>query len=245
MQFPSSPTNGQIATLAGVRYSYDSTTRSWTRLAAAQSVLGLVTDTFAGDGTTTAYRLSVVPASPDYIAINIDGVSQLRSAYTLSGNQITFTGTPVAGAVIEVRSTTATNYGAITGLTFDSYTGDGTTVNYTLSSTPVNRNYTMVALGGIVQAKSGYSIVGSTLTFSAAPPAGAPIEVTSFGPAQQLQQGYTGSSGTNGYTGSVGSYVSSYVPITLRSGFGASVPISGGYVSILTRTGSTSNIATY
>lgn len=32
MAFPSSPTNGQIAVVNGIRYSYDSTVRSWTRL---------------------------------------------------------------------------------------------------------------------------------------------------------------------------------------------------------------------
>jgi hypothetical protein len=36
MAFPTSPTNGQIATVNGIRYSYNSTTRSWTRISNAK-----------------------------------------------------------------------------------------------------------------------------------------------------------------------------------------------------------------
>lgn len=183
MAFPSSPTNGQIAVLNGITYTYTSTTNSWTRASASLPTLSVVTDTFTSDGVTLTYSLSVTPASTDYVNVNIDGVSQLKSAYTLTGNQLTLTGTPVVGAIVEVKSTTATNVGVLTGLVYDSFIGDGTTVNFTLSTSPANKNFTMVSIGGLTQNKNNYSISGTTLTFTTAPPNTAPIEVITFGPA--------------------------------------------------------------
>jgi hypothetical protein len=70
--------------------------------------------------------------------------------------------------------------GGPTQLAVDSFTGDGTTVNFTLSVTPSSENYTIVGVAGTLQPKTTYSLSGNTLTFSSAPPNQAPIEVTSF-----------------------------------------------------------------
>ena len=183
MAFPTSPTNGQITTLNGIRYAYATATNSWTRQTSASAVLSVVTDTFTADGATVSYTLSTTPYSTDFVTVNIDGVNQQKSAYSLNQNQITFTGTPIVGSVIEARSTTSTNMSVLTGLNYDSFTGDGTTVNFTLSTTPSNKNFTIVVIGGITQNKNNYSVASNTLTFSTAPPATAPIEVTTFGPA--------------------------------------------------------------
>ena len=109
-------------------------------------------------------------------------------AYTLTNNAITLTGTPTIGAVIDIKSTSATNVGVLTGLVFNSFTGDGTTVNFTLSTTPTNKNYTMVSIGGLTQNKNNYSVSGTTLTFTTAPPNTSPIEVVTFGPAINTAQ---------------------------------------------------------
>ena len=65
--------------------------------------------------------------------------------------------------------------------TVDEFTGDGSNTSFTLSSTPINKNFTFVVLQGIMQPKSSYSVTGTTLTFSAAPPNTALIEVTTMG----------------------------------------------------------------
>jgi len=163
----------------------------------------IISDTFTGDGVTTSFLLSTSPPGEDYITVNIDGVSQLKSAYTLNNNLIIFTGVPIAGAIIEVRSITVASYGAITGLTYDTFTGTGNTTNFTLSTSPINKNYTLVTISGTAQSKNDYSISGSTITFTQAPALASSIEVTTFGPAQQLSLGYTGSQGV-GFTGSTG-----------------------------------------
>jgi len=183
MAFPSSPTNGQVAVQNGITYTYNSTYGSWTRNPATLPTLSVYVDTFTGNGSTVAFTLSVTPSSADFISINIDGVSQLKSAYTLSTNIVTFTGIPDVGSVIEVKSWNSAAVGVLTGLTFDSFTGNGSTVAYTLSTTPTNKNFTLVTIGGITQEKIKYSVSGTTLTFTTAPPNTTPIEVITFGPA--------------------------------------------------------------
>ena len=66
--------------------------------------------------------------------------------------------------------------------------GDGTTTAYTLSTQPTNKNYTLVTIGGVTQEKSRYSVSGTTLTFTTAPPNTAPVEVVTFGPAINTAQ---------------------------------------------------------
>ena len=183
MAFPSSPTNGQLAVQNGITYTYNSTYSSWTRNPSTLPALSIIVDTFTGNGSTVAFTLSVIPSNADFISINIAGVSQLKSAYTLSSNIVTFTSAPANGAVIEVKSWNSAAVGVLTGLTFDSFTGNGSAVAYTLSTTPTNKNYTLVTIGGITQEKINYSVSGTTLTFTTAPPNTAPIEVTTFGPA--------------------------------------------------------------
>jgi len=183
MAFPTSPTDGQVAQQNGIYYTYASATGSWTRKSIAGAIFSVVTDTVYGDGTTYTYLLSITPVNSDVVSVNIDGVLQQKSAYTIASNMLAFTGVPVNGAVIEIRTVVASAMSALTGLVYNSYTGDGTTAAFTLSTTPTSKNYTIVSIGGIAQNKATYSVSGTTLTFSAAPPNTAPIEVTTFGPA--------------------------------------------------------------
>jgi hypothetical protein len=182
MAFPTSPTNGQTATVGGITYTYSSATNSWTR-AQSNSIFTVVMDTFTGDGSSTSFYLSVIPAGKEFVTVNIDGVLQLKSAFDLNANTLTFTGTPAAGAVIEVKSIANSGLTVLSGLTYDTFTGDGTTKTYTLNTAPTNRNFTIVTVGGIVQAKTNYTTLSNTITFSTAPPNTAPIEVTTLGPA--------------------------------------------------------------
>ena len=188
MAFPSSPTNSQVAVQNGITYTYASATNSWTRSPATLPSLSVYIDTFTGDGTTIAFTLSLTPSGADFISINIDGVSQLKSAYTLSTNIVTFTGIPDVGSVIEIKSWNAASVGVLTGLTFDSFTGNGVATTYTLSTSPTNKNYTLVTVGGVTQQKTAYSVSGTTLTFTSAPTNAAPIEVMTFGPAINTAQ---------------------------------------------------------
>jgi hypothetical protein len=63
----------------------------------------------------------------------------------------------------------------------DEFTGDGTTTDFTLSATPTSKNYTFAVIQGVMQPKSSYSVSGTTLTFSVAPPNTALVEITTLG----------------------------------------------------------------
>lgn len=52
------------------------------------------------------------------------------------------------------------------------FSGNGSTVAFTLSGDPGSINNTAVFVGGVYQQKNTYSVAGSTLTFTAAPPSG-------------------------------------------------------------------------
>ena len=62
----------------------------------------------------------------------------------------------------------------------DNFTGTGSQVNFTLTAAPVDENNTQVYINGVYQQKNTYSLSGTTLTFSTAPPLTSTIEVTYF-----------------------------------------------------------------
>jgi hypothetical protein len=57
------------------------------------------------------------------------------------------------------------------------FTGNGSTVAFTLASAPASENTTNVYINGVYQQKNTYSVVGAVLTFSQAPPTTSTIEV--------------------------------------------------------------------
>jgi hypothetical protein len=61
--------------------------------------------------------------------------------------------------------------------TVDNFTGNGTTQIFTLTGQPYDKNSTFVYINGVYQNKSTFTLVGTTLTFSAAPPFTSSIEV--------------------------------------------------------------------
>lgn len=54
----------------------------------------------------------------------------------------------------------------------DTFSGNGATVAFTMTVAPANTSSILVAVTGVVQDPSTYSVSGTTLTFSAAPPSG-------------------------------------------------------------------------
>jgi hypothetical protein len=54
----------------------------------------------------------------------------------------------------------------------DTFSGNGSTTAFTLSQAPANTSSILVAVSGVVQDPSTYSVSGTTLTFSGAPPSG-------------------------------------------------------------------------
>jgi hypothetical protein len=64
---------------------------------------------FTADGTGNTYTLTATPVNSDQISVNIDGVVQLHTSFSLSGNVVTLSGTPVSGAKVEITNIAATS----------------------------------------------------------------------------------------------------------------------------------------
>jgi len=81
------------------------------------------------------------------------------------------------GAVEVIAASDLSN--AIIGANYsvDTFTGTGSTTVYTLSSEPGSKANTAIYIDGVYQAKANYSVSGSTLTFTTAPPLNSAIEI--------------------------------------------------------------------
>jgi hypothetical protein len=55
---------------------------------------------------------------------------------------------------------------------FDQFSGDGSTTAFTLTYAPASATSIIVAISGVVQNPNLYSVIGTTITFSPAPPTG-------------------------------------------------------------------------
>jgi hypothetical protein len=67
-----------------------------------------------------------------------------------------------------------------TGLTVDTFTGNGTQTTFTLTNPGLSTNYSLVNIQGVFQPRSSYAISGSSLIFENAPENGAIVEITLF-----------------------------------------------------------------
>jgi hypothetical protein len=162
------------------------------------SVDGVIArDSFTGNGSTTAYVLSMSISNENATQVYIDGVYQSKDNYTTSGSTLTFSTAPPNGAAVEV-----VHIKAVTASTLNqnNFTGDGSTTAFTLSQTVTDETNTFVFIQGVYQEKSVYSISGTTLTFTTAPQNGYTVEVMAFGTITVGNQTVTS---VNGQTGAV------------------------------------------
>jgi hypothetical protein len=154
-------------------------TDAWGSIGGGGGTNTFTTDSFTGNGSTTAYALSQTVSSEDNLLVFIEGVFQQQDAYSIATaggtTTLTFSSAPANGNSILIYSVAAGVSGS--NLNIDSMTGDGSDTTLTLSINPVNENNTQVFIDGVYQSKSNYSISGTTLTFSTAPPNGSAVEV--------------------------------------------------------------------
>ena len=82
------------------------------------------------------------------------------------------------------------------------YTGDGTTVAFTLSSAVQSESQTQVYIDGVYQSKANYTTSGSVITFSEAPDSGTDIEVIHLLSVSAVvyTDAFTGDGSTSEYT---------------------------------------------
>lgn len=79
----------------------------WTSAEFGAAAGNITSDKFSGNGSTTAFTLSVAPGSKNNTQVFIDGVYQNKAGYSVSGTTLTFTEAPVTGSDnIEVNTGT-------------------------------------------------------------------------------------------------------------------------------------------
>ncbi len=151
-------------------------------------------DTFTGDGNTAAYTLSIDPGSPYAVTVYVAGVWQKPiTNYGVVGTTLTFTSNVSNGQEVYVRyygvalTVGTVADGSITAaklqdgtITIDkiaaseyitqSFTGDGTTDVFTLSTDPGSQNALLVLVDNVLQTPIiNYTSSGTTLTFTSPP----------------------------------------------------------------------------
>ena len=134
---------------------------------------------FTGTGSQTDFTLTQA-VDVDTSFVFVQGVYQEKDTYSISGTTLTFTTAPISGYSIEVITVGSVSIFNDT-LYLDNFNGTGSQVDYTLSTSPANENAIDVYINGLYQQKNTFSLSGSTLTFSTAPPNGSTIEVKSTG----------------------------------------------------------------
>ncbi len=180
-------TTAQRPTGVAGQFRYNSTldqfegfTDEWGAISGAVGGSAMAADNFTANGSTTAFQLSQVVSSEDSLIIFIEGVFQQQDAFSIAtaggATTVTFGSAPANARSILIYSISAASLISGSNVNVTSMTGDGSDVTLTLPIAPVANN-TQVFISGVYQNKDTYSVSGTTLTFSTAPPSGSEVQV--------------------------------------------------------------------
>ena len=137
-----------------------------------------------GDGSTTTFNLDHM-AVPTSLLVVLDGVVQepeysYSTALSSGQAQITFSEAPDAAgraSIVYLGNEVLTATSATSETHIDEFNGDGSTLTFTLTRTPAANNAANYAVfvDNVYQrygSSYSYTVTGSTLTFTSAPPSG-------------------------------------------------------------------------
>lgn len=110
--------------------------------------VAFLTDQFSGNGSTVAFTMSVAPAAPSSLLVNISGVTQDPTTYAIAGTTLTFSSAPPNGTGnISVRylgipasSVATTAYRTVTEFTATAGQTSFSVPSYTVGYIDVFRN---------------------------------------------------------------------------------------------------------
>lgn len=131
-------------------------------------VIGTTSSASSGAGGGGGGYVDAILTSPSATYTYTVGASGSAGGAGTSG----FAGGAGAAGYIEVTEYYATFVAGTGNYTVDTFSGDGSTVAFTLTANPGSINNTQVFISGVYQQKATYSISGTTLTFTTAPPTG-------------------------------------------------------------------------
>jgi hypothetical protein len=196
------------------------------------------------DFTATASQTTfTVTYTVGLVEVYRNGVKLAIADYTASnGTTIVLATGANVGDVIEVIAFGAVNTAAV--ITAEDFSGTGSQTVYTMSVTPANSESVIIAISGVVQDPSNYTVSGTTLTFSTAPPLGTnniscrylalPTTTTGTGAVINATNGIIINNQTisASYTIPVGSNAMSTGPVTAASGVTVTVSAGSRYIVI-------------
>jgi hypothetical protein len=146
---------------------------------------GAVTITLPTISTVSdGFKIAIVKWTGDANAVTV----ARSSTNTINGATSVTIGAQYSSTIFVADFETNQWFAASSGLgtsniAVDAFSGDNSTVAFTLSADPGSENNTQVFVSGVYQEKDTYSVSGTTLTFSTAPPTGTSnIEVVSSAP---------------------------------------------------------------
>ena len=193
------------------------------------------TDSFTGDGSDVTFDATKDITDENITQIYIDGVYQSKDNYTTSGTTITFSTAPPNSSAIEVVHFEAINYSSLAS---NQFTGTGSQTAFTLTQS-VDVDTSFVFIQGVYQEKDQYSISGTTLTFTSAPPNGYSIEVVTVGQISVAPGTNTLFTDTFTGNGSTSTYALGITPTDLNA---VEVYLNGLYQNVSTLSLSSQNL---
>ena len=178
----------------------------YTSAPAVSDVGVLQVDTFDGANYSSNLTLTIAPENKQHTNVFINGVYQEKSTYTLSGNALTLTGySATTGDTIEVESRKVITPSGLTyaNMVSDTGTGDGSNQTFsTPNGAPQTKEFTLVYINGVYQAKSTYALTSGDIVFTTAPDLGDEVEIISINSVNTASVSGAVSS-VNGQTGAV------------------------------------------
>lgn len=141
-----------------------------------------VTDQFSGNGSTTAFTMSVAPANTASVLVAVSGVLQDPSTYSVSGTTLTFSAAPPSGTGnisarylgIPASGVTTTAYRTVTEFTATAGQTTFTPPSYTAGYINVYRN-------GVRLGSADYTATnGTTVVLASGATAGDIVTTESF-----------------------------------------------------------------
>jgi len=135
---------------------------------------GAVTITLPTISTVSdGFKIAIVKWTGDANAVTV----ARSSTNTINGATSATIGSQYSQTIFVADFETNQWFAASSGLgasnvAVDAFSGDNSTVAFTLSGDPGSENNTQVFVSGVYQEKDTYSVSGTTLTFSTAPPTG-------------------------------------------------------------------------
>lgn len=132
-------------------------------------------------GLVNAAAISTTGFSANTTKINLSSGVLANGTQGTSGQVLTTNGSNVYWSTVSGGG--GGGGGSPLSIVTDTFAGNGSNTEFTLSVSPSAPEYMSILVGGVTLFKNSYSVVGATLTLSEAPVSGAPIEVTTYGGA--------------------------------------------------------------